>query len=133
MSLDGTYGFVYCGVTGLGIGVIVVSGSAIVGSDYSGGRYLGTLIENEAGDVEFSVDFHVAAGTTVVQGTAEQDIPYVRPLRHVFGPRTFGDEAPFQISVPPGEVTVMMKQIPDEFAPAATNGFTIEIARLISR
>jgi hypothetical protein len=133
MSLDGTYGFVYCGITGLGIGVIVVNEGAIVGSDYSGGRYSGTLIEDEAGDFKFSVDFLVAPGTTVVQGTAEQDVPYVRPLRHVFRPGTFGDGTPFKISVPPGEVTVMMKQIPDAFAPAATNGFTIEIARLISQ
>jgi hypothetical protein len=133
MSLEGTYGFVYCGITGLGIGVIVVNGGTIVGSDFSGGRYTGTLIEDGAGNLEFNVDFLVAAGTTVVQGSAEQDIPHVRPLRHIFRPGTFGDGVPFRISVPPGEVTLMMKQIPDEFAPAAANGFTIEIARLISQ
>ena len=54
-SLDGTYGFVYCGATGLEIGVIVVNSGDVVGSDFSGGRYTGTLIEDDTGNLDFKV------------------------------------------------------------------------------
>jgi hypothetical protein len=122
-----------CFATGLGVGVLVVNQGIIVGSDFSGGRYNGTLVEDDTGRVEFNVDFLVAPGTTVVQGSAEQDVPYVRPLRHIFAPDTFGNGAPFTINVPPGDVTVMTRRIPDEFAAAATDGFTVEIARGMAR
>jgi hypothetical protein len=132
MSLDGTYGFVYCGSTGLGIGAFVVNDIKVVGCDYSGGRYSGSLTEDTAGNLLLDVTFVVAAGTTVVQGAAAQDIPYARPLKHTFPPGGFGDGTPQKIGVPPGEVTVMVKRIPDEFAVAAIDGFTLEIARRIS-
>jgi hypothetical protein len=42
MASNGTYGVVYCGADGLGVGVFNVKDGVIVGADYAGGRYHGT-------------------------------------------------------------------------------------------
>ena len=46
MSIDGTYGFVYCGHRGLGIGVFLIEGQRIEGSDFAGGSYKGTAVQD---------------------------------------------------------------------------------------
>jgi hypothetical protein len=40
--IDGTYGFVYSGVNGLGVGIFTVLGERFEGVDFVGGRYTGT-------------------------------------------------------------------------------------------
>jgi hypothetical protein len=40
--IDGTYGFVYSGVNGLGVGIFTVLGERFEGVDFVGGRYIGT-------------------------------------------------------------------------------------------
>jgi hypothetical protein len=40
MSIDGTYGFVYCGNRGLGIGVFLIEGQRIQGRDFAGCGYM---------------------------------------------------------------------------------------------
>ena len=46
MSIDGTYGDVYCGNRGLGIGVFLIEGQRIEGRDFAGGSYKGTAVQD---------------------------------------------------------------------------------------
>jgi hypothetical protein len=131
MSLVGTYGFVYCGNTGVGIGVFSInSGGEVTGCDLAGGRYRGNAHKQANGEVLFDVVFVVAPDIETVQGTGPQDEQYTRPIRHTFA-GNFGDGAPQNLLLP-GQVTAMIKRIPDEYAAAAVHGFTVEYARGIS-
>jgi hypothetical protein len=123
MNLVGTYGFVYCGDAGVGIGVFSInSGGEVTGCDFAGGRYRGHAHEQANGEVLFDVVFVVAPGMATVTGTAPQDISYTRPIKHTF-PANFGDGAPQDVGLPPSEVTIMIKRVPDDFADAAIHGF----------
>jgi hypothetical protein len=128
MAIDGTYGFVYCGVNGLGVGVFTVTNQRFEGSDYGGIRYSGTAKENPDGTIALEIKFDVPAGAELVQGTAAQDVPHGRQIKAILPPN-FGDGRPQEIPSPPGAVTVMVKRVPDAFAPAAMAGFTLEIAK----
>src|SRR5262245_58483478 len=43
-----------------------------------------------------------------------------------------GDGKPQEIQLPPGTVTAMIKRVSDEYAPAATSGFTVQIAQRLA-
>lgn len=132
MRLDGTYGFVYCGNTGVGIGVFSINaGGEVTGSDAGGGRYRGHAHEGANGEVLFDVVFVVTPGMETVQGTGPQDTHHTRIIKHTF-PANFGDGAPQRLRMPPGEITVMIKRIPDDFADAAVHGFSPDVARRMS-
>jgi hypothetical protein len=62
MSIDGTYGFVYCGVNGLGCGVFTVIGGKLTGEDYVGGKYTGNATERPDGTIKLSLSFEVRPG-----------------------------------------------------------------------
>jgi hypothetical protein len=126
MSIQGTYAFVYSGVNGFGIGVFTVVGDKFEGVDYVGGRYSGTARENDDGSISIAVDFVVRPGMVLVQGTAPQDVPHSRRIEHRMPPG-FGDGAAVEIASPPGVVTVMVKQVPDDYARALTEGVTVSI------
>ncbi len=130
MAIDGTYGFVYCGVNGLGVGVFTVLNGKFVGSDYAGGRYRGTAQETSAG-ISLKIVWEVPAGMGTVQGMSPQDAPHSRDIS-VELPPDFGDGAPQDLTSLPGMIKVMIKRIPDDFAPAATNGFTLQIAQKLA-
>jgi hypothetical protein len=114
MAVDGTYGFVYCGTQGLGIGIFRVRQGGVEGLDYVGGRYSGTAIEVAGGSIHLRITMEVRPGTILVQGTAPQDLPHTREIDHVFPP-VFGDGKPIEVNAPPGMVTVMIRRIPDDF------------------
>jgi hypothetical protein len=103
----------------------------VTGCDFAGGRYRGNAHEQANGEVLFDVTFVVAPGIETVQGTGPQDVSYTKTIKHTF-PANFGDGAPQELRLAPGEVTVMIKRIPDDFAGAAIHGFTLEVARHIS-
>jgi len=125
MALDGTYGVVYCGADGLGLGVFNVKNGSVVGSDYVGGRYHGTAMEDVASsEIALDLLFSVPPGVVLVQGTAPQDVPHSRRIKQIL-PADFGDGAPVKFDTPPGIVTAMIKRIPDGFEPAAFYGFTL--------
>jgi hypothetical protein len=132
MATDGTYGFVYCGANGLGIGVFAVADGRVEGSDFAGGRYTGSVEENPDGMITFEVDFEVPAGMVLAQGTMAQDLPHRRRINAVFPPE-FGGGQPVEVPSPPGAVTVMVKRISDDFAPAAKSGVTFEFAKGFAR
>ena len=50
MSADGTFGFVYCGQIGVGVGVMAIKNNVLKGADLSGGRYSGVVKERPNGD-----------------------------------------------------------------------------------
>ena len=81
VQIDGTYGFVYCGVNGIGIGALVVEGGKVQGHDYAGGSYTGTAASLLNG-IDVDLKMVVPAGGELVQGTAAQEIPYERQIKH---------------------------------------------------
>ena len=46
--IDGTYGFVYSGLNGLGFGVFTILGEKFEGVDFVGNRYTGTAREQHS-------------------------------------------------------------------------------------
>jgi hypothetical protein len=124
--IDGTYGFVYSGVNGLGAGIFTVLDEKFEGVDHVGGRYTGTARENRDGTISISIDFDVKPGMELVQGTAPQDLPHRRHIEHEM-PAGFGNGRPVEISASPGSVTVMVKRVPDDWARAVSEGVSVSI------
>jgi hypothetical protein len=122
MGIDGTYGFVYCGNQGLGIGLFLVEGQRVEGRDFAGGRYHGSVIQDENGNIHLDVKMLVPEGVVLAQGTAPQDLPHTRQIRWTFPP-AFGDGKPQEVDFV-GPVTVMVKRIPDQNAAIVKHGFT---------
>jgi hypothetical protein len=126
MGMDGTYGFVYCGNRGVGIGVFSINGGHIEGRDFAGSSYEGTATQDGDGNVVLDAQIKVPAGVVLVQGTAPQDLPHARQISWTFPP-AFGDGEPQMVEFG-GPVTVMVKRIPDENAAIVKNGFTDKAA-----
>ena len=122
MSMDGTYGFVYCGNRGVGIGVFSINGGHIEGRDFAGSSYEGTAVQDGDGNIVLDVQMQVPAGVILAQGTAPQAFPHTRQVSWTFPP-AFGDGEPRMVEFA-GPVTVMVKRIPDENAAIVRNGFT---------
>ena len=118
MSIDGTYGFVYCGNRGLGIGVFLIERQRIEGRDFAGASYKGTAVQDGKGNIQLDVQMQVP------EGTAAQDLPHTRHIHWTFPP-AFGDGEPQMVEFA-GPVTVIVKRIPDKNAAIAKNGFTPE-------
>ena len=123
MGIDGTYGFVYCGNRGLGIGVFLVEGQRVEGRDFAGCSYMGAAVQDGKGNIQLDVQMQVPAGVELA-GTASQDLPHTRHIHWTFPP-AFGDGEPQMVEFA-GPVTVMVKRIPDVNAAIAKNGFTPE-------
>jgi hypothetical protein len=111
--LDGTYGFVYCGAIGVGMGVFRVQRSTLAGVDIAGARYRGTISSTNTDQLHLAFEMAVPAGVMLVQGTAPQDIPYTKSAS-VTVDSDFGEGRPFEVYVPPGKVTMMVRRIPDD-------------------
>jgi hypothetical protein len=118
--MNGTYGIVYSGSIGVGLGIFTVEDSELVGSDLAGGKYRGRVTEDAAtGEITAVFKMFVPRGLTQVQGTSSLDMDSTRgPITLTMPPR-FGDGEPVKLQIPPGPVTVMVKRIPDEWAPYA--------------
>jgi hypothetical protein len=123
--IDGTYGFVYSGVNGLGVGIFTVLGEKFEGVDFVGGRYTGTAREKSDGTISISIDFDVKPSMVLVRGIASQQLPR-RHIEHDM-PVGFGNGEPVKIPFPPGSVTVMVKRVPDDFARALSEGISVSI------
>ena len=67
MSLDGAYGFVYCGAVDVGIGAFIVENGAIRGRDSGGLTYSGTIQENADKTITSKIIYRIAAGGMLVQ------------------------------------------------------------------
>jgi hypothetical protein len=122
--INGTYAFVYCGNTGIGIGIFKVTDTDLVGTDYGGSMYRGTVSESSAtGEISVEFTMSVPAGISLVQGASPLDLNTTR--RGSFtAPPGFGDGQPFEVYVAPGNVKLMIKQVPDEHS-VFVDGFEI--------
>ena len=122
--MDGTYGFVYSGAIGVGIGVFTVNDGVLSGSDGGNVNYKGRVtIDTLTGQWIVTFEQFIPAGVLLVQGTSALDYNSTRP-REITVPPNFGDGQPVTVNLPPGQVTLMAKRVPDDFAPFAA-GFTI--------
>jgi hypothetical protein len=122
MGIDGTYGLVYCGNRGLGMGVFSINNDQIEGRDFAGSTYKGTAVQDGDGNIVLDVQMQVPAGVILVQGTAPQDLAHARQISWTFPP-AFGDGEPQMVEFV-GPVTVMVKRVPDENAAFVKQGFT---------
>jgi hypothetical protein len=124
MAVDGVYGVVYGGPFALGAAVFKVTNGKVMGADHVGGRYIGTVTEDAAGNIDMNVTFKAGV---IRQGTDAQEVPFSRTIKHKFPPM-FGDGEPQKITMPPGWVTVMIKRVPDEpYGALATRGFKLQV------
>ena len=114
MAVAGKYSFVYCGGVGLGSGwFIVEQDGTFKCGDIANSTCSGTAREEADGWIALELEMTIPAGTRLVQGTAAQDLPYSRNFRGRLPP-LFGDGYPRQITFGPGEVTIMVKRVPDD-------------------
>jgi hypothetical protein len=124
--MDGTYGFVYSGFAGVGMGIFRVTGSTLVGVDMGGSKYRGrVVVDNTTGEIDLSFEMSVPVGVFLVQGTSPQDTPYTK-TGAVRVPPIFGDGKPFEVYVAPGPVTMMVKRISDDYS-AYADGISVNV------
>lgn len=107
-----TYGFVYSGFVGVGLGIFRVTNSQLIGCDLEGIIYRGTIIKDEAtGEMVLSVDQTVPPGVFLVQGTSSLDITHTRTISDRL-PATFDDGKPMELHTDIWPMTVMIRRIP---------------------
>jgi hypothetical protein len=130
--MSSTYGFVYSGFVGVGLGIFRVTDSQLVGCDLGGVIYQGTFIKDEAtGEMVLSVDQTVPPGVFLVQGTSPLDMTHTRKILGRL-PATFDDGKPMELHTDIGSVTLMIRRIPDEWAPYA-DGVNMQITPMTPR
>jgi len=114
--MDGTYGFVFSGAYGIGIGVFTIKNGRFNGADSGGCEYKGTIADNPNDrTLLVKVDQFAPNQGRIAQGISTQ--PLIRgrtPLEFSLGPN-FADGSPFMLDVPPDRVTVMIRRIPIKY------------------
>ena len=114
--INGTYGFVYCGANGLGLGVFRIEAGTFAGADTGGVLYEGKAQEGGDGSIYLDLNLAVPSGTPMAHGTASQVVPHALRIQATLPP-AFGDGVPQVIAAQPGSITVMIKRIRDDFLP----------------
>jgi hypothetical protein len=123
--MNGTYGFVYSGARGVGLGIFTLRDSVLTGSDTGGAKYSGHAVQDlPTGEVTMSFEMFVPAGTLLIQGTSEQEMDYTKTNLSLTLQRDFDNGEAFTVYIPPGNVNLMIRQIPDDYA-GYTKGFDI--------
>jgi hypothetical protein len=124
MSIDGVWGFVYWGESGIGVGAIVVKDGKFHGTD-SLVKYRGTITEDPAsGQIQIKVEMDIPAGVWLVGGAGAMDVAHKRTQSFELPPR-FGQLTPVEIPIRPGKVMGVFNQLPDSSA-ALADGFEIK-------
>jgi hypothetical protein len=122
-EMNATYGFAYSGSIGVGAGIFKVTGSDIVGQDYAGVTYRGQVLQDHTtGELDVFFEMTAPPGPP---GASPHDLAVKKGV-FVRVPPEFGDGKPFEINMPPGPVTLMVKRVSDELAWMA-DGFMITI------
>jgi hypothetical protein len=123
MAVDGTWGFVYAGETGIGIGALVVKDGRFHGTD-SEINYSGTIAEDpQTGELTVDLEMDVPAGVWLVGGAGPLDMRHKRQQSFKLPPR-FGELTPIELPLRPGKTLVIFKPYPDDYA-AFADGFEI--------
>ena len=108
------------------MGVFRITNSVLVGVDLAGAKYRGKVLEDEsAGGIKIAFEMSVSSGVMLVQGTTALDTPYTKTAE-ITAPPDFGDGTPFQVYIPPGTITMMVKRIPDDYS-AFADGITVNV------
>jgi hypothetical protein len=113
IMIEGTYGFVYCSDNGFGMGVFTIKGEQFIGVDSGGVNYDGTAKEQEDGSIALDVML-VPPELETGLSRASQRPPHTRQFVTTLPP-AFGNGKPQEISSVPGNVTVMIRQVRDDF------------------
>src|SRR6516164_7843226 len=114
IMIVGKYAFVFCGANDVGTGWFAVGqDGSVIGADIGNVTYNGTAREGDDGWITLDLELTIPAGTTLVQGTAAQDVPHNRNL-HAYLPPLFGDGHPQQIPAGPGVATIMVRRVSDD-------------------
>ena len=125
MSIDGTYAFIFSGETGSGLGVIQIKDGKLRGADSGNIIYSRTVKENvSTGEIAIDLIRYVPAGTWLVAGGSEQDMPMTRE-QHLTLPPRLGDGNELEIEARPGVTKCRFVKVPDAWA-AFANGFEIK-------
>ena len=88
--IEGTYGFVYCSVNDLDMGVFTIKGEQFIGVDSGGGNYDGTAQEQEDGSIVLDVKLNVPPELESAQSRTSQGLPPTRQFVTTLPP-AFGD------------------------------------------
>jgi hypothetical protein len=116
--MNGTYSMVYGGSEGVGLGIFTLTNSQLVGCALAGGRFRGTVAETATGEFDFDLEQTVPPGVALVQGTSAQELPYTKRITGKL-PADFANGKPISLYLPPGDVTVMIVRVTDDWAPYA--------------
>ncbi len=124
-----TYGFVYSGFAGVGMGMFSVTEGQLIGTDLGGISYRGTFLKDEVtGEIDIALEQTVPPGVFLVQGTSAQDMPYIKSISARL-PADFDQGKPIEVFLPPGHVILMIRRVPDEWEPY-THGVNVSITPL---
>jgi hypothetical protein len=116
--MDGTYAFVYSGVFGIGIGLFTLRQGRVAGTDCGGGRYEGVATEDPtSGEITMTFDVFRPRGISLTLGASLPVLP--NKSVKLTWPAAFGNGQPVRVDIPPEIVNVMVRRVPDEFAPYA--------------
>ena len=111
-ALDGLYGFVYAGLTGVGIGIFRVAGTKLTGWDSAGCEYQGELPSGLDNDqIAIQVNVTQPAGSALVSGLSAMDVRATR-FQRLSIPYSFADGRPFDVQVPGGSITMICRNAP---------------------
>ena len=108
--MDGTYAFVYSGLFGVGVGVLEVTDSHVVGVDCGGGRYRGEVaVDDTTGEITLSFDLFEPRGVVL---TAAAPSPTKPPRQMAITlPPAFGGGQPVSLRMPHDVVTLMIRPV----------------------
>lgn len=128
MELDGTYSFIYAGMTGLGMGVFTVHGDQLRGMDIGRGQYWGTIVAGDTADhVKIDITMLVPFGGILVMGTAPADINQFRNWSREIPREVFTNGEFFEMFVEPGMLRLMIQRVSDDWAPVLDNGWALNL------
>jgi hypothetical protein len=111
--IDGFYAIYYTGVSGAGLGVLVVNNGIIVGADMVGGRYDGTYTQNKTtGNYDGKIRITIPPGGSLVTGVVVGAQPFQMDVTATLPP-DLGGEKPVRIETPTGPVNVIFRKLRD--------------------
>ena len=96
------------------MGVFTIKGEQFIGVDFGSINYDGTAKEQKDGLIALDVKLNVPSELETPQSRASQRPPHTRQFVTTLPP-AFGNGKPQEITSVPGNVTVMIRQVRDDF------------------
>lgn len=108
--IDGIYSITFRGAADWGIGLLILQQGTVIGADAGGVKYDGTFRE-EGETIEVNLTLTVPPGTTLVQGTRAQSVPYEVPLTASLPKSALDTGQAVTLSMPQGPVNVIFRRL----------------------